>query len=244
MRQVVLDTETTGLNVKEGDRIVEIGAIELINRHITNSKFHKYINPERGVSEEAVQVHGITNEKLAQSPLFREISDELLGFIEDADLIIHNAEFDLGFLNNELALIDGHANQKLQELCQIIDTLELARSKHPGQRNDLDSLCRRYGVNNTNRTLHGALLDAELLARVYLQMTGGQVTLLGEQGGEVTNLHGRQKSHQKIENSDDLIRAAATHEDLELHEKWLNMLRQNTKNDRDIVWDRDIDSAR
>ncbi|MCY4051029.1 MAG: DNA polymerase III subunit epsilon [Gammaproteobacteria bacterium] len=227
MRQVVLDTETTGLHVEEGDRVVEIGAIELINRHITDKKFHKYINPERLVSEEAFQVHGITNEKLSQSPIFREISDELLEFIDDSDLVIHNAEFDLRFLNNELALVGVHTEKELQGRCQIIDTLELARTKHPGQRNDLDSLCRRYGVNNSNRTLHGALLDAELLARVYLQMTGGQATLLDDQGGEAPTRDSNKKNRQQIKNSDALVRAVATDEDLALHEKWLEMLRKN-----------------
>ncbi len=237
MRQVVLDTETTGLKVEEGHRIVEIGAVVLINRHITDRKFHKYINPEREISKEASQIHGITNEKLTDSPIFRDIADEFLAFIDDADLIIHNANFDVGFLNNELALIDNHVNEELQARHQIIDTLELARNKHPGQRNDLDSLCQRYGVNNSNRTLHGALLDAELLASVYLQMTGGQATLLGERDGETSSLHGHKQSRQQIKDSDALIRVEVAHEDLQLHEKWLDMLRQQKQGDGEIVWD-------
>lgn len=238
MRQVVLDTETTGLEVEEGHRIVEIGAVVLINRDITDSKFHQYINPEREISKEASQIHGITNERLTDSPVFRDIADEFLEFIGDADLVIHNARFDIGFLNNELALIDNYTDKELQARCQIIDTLELARNKHPGQRNDLDSLCQRYGVNNSNRALHGALLDAELLAHVYLQMTGGQATLLGEQDGETSSLHGRKQPRQQIRNSDALIRAAVTREDLQLHEKWLDMLRQQKQGDGKIVWDR------
>ncbi|MCY4149389.1 MAG: DNA polymerase III subunit epsilon [Gammaproteobacteria bacterium] len=238
MRQVVLDTETTGLEVGEGHRIVEIGAVELLNRHVTDRKFHKYIDPERDISKEASQIHGITSERLAGSPVFRDIADEFLEFVGDSDLIIHNATFDIGFLNNELALTDSHADEELQARCQIIDTLDLARNKHPGQRNDLDSLCQRYGVNNSSRALHGALLDAELLALVYLQMTGGQATLLGEQDGETSSLHGRRQHRQPIKNADALIRAGATSEDLQLHEKWLDMLRQQKQVDGEIIWDR------
>jgi len=237
MRQVVLDTETTGLEVREGHRVIEIGVVELVNRNMTERKFHKFINPEREVGKEAVQIHGITNEKLRDSPVFRDIADEFLDFIDDAELIIHNAEFDVGFLNSELARISGHADHQLQVRCPIIDTLELARNKHPGQRNDLDTLCRRYGVNSSRREFHGALLDAELLASVYLKMTGGQATLFGEQGGEISSLHGRKQSRQKIKNSDKLIRAEATQEDLELHEQWLSMLREQKKGDGQIVWD-------
>ena len=238
MRQVVLDTETTGLEVEEGHRIVEIGAVVLINRHVTDRKFHQYINPEREISKEATQIHGITNERLTESPVFRDIADEFLEFIGDADLVIHNARFDIGFLNNELALIDNYADEELQVRYQIIDTLELARNKHPGQRNDLDSLCQRYGVSNSNRVLHGALLDAELLAQVYLHMTGGQATLLGEQDGETYSPHGRKQSRQQIRNTDALIRAEVALEDLRLHEKWLDMLRQQKQGDGAIVWDR------
>ncbi len=175
MRQIVLDTETTGLEPQEGHRIIEIGALELIDRSLTGRQFHKYINPERSVEDGALEVHGLSDEFLEDKPVFAEIAEEFLGFIRDAELIIHNAAFDVGFLDAELArLPDG---PRIADLAQVLDTLELARELHPGQRNSLDALCRRYEVDNSNRTLHGALLDSELLADVYLLMTGGQVDL-------------------------------------------------------------------
>ncbi len=175
MRQIVLDTETTGLEPQEGHRIIEIGALELIDRSLTGRQFHKYINPERSVEGGALEVHGLSDEFLEDKPVFAEIADEFIGFIRDAELIIHNAAFDVGFLDAELARRpDG---LRIADLAQVLDTLELARELHPGQRNSLDALCRRYEVDNSNRTLHGALLDSELLADVYLLMTGGQVDL-------------------------------------------------------------------
>ncbi len=173
MRQIVLDTETTGLEVSQGHRIIEIGCVELDNRRLTGNHFHRYIKPDREIDQGAIEVHGITNEFLADKPRFEQIAKDFVEFVEGAELIIHNAPFDLGFLNSELQRLDANA-ATLQNLCSVIDTLVMARSRHPGQRNNLDALCSRYGVDNSQRDLHGALLDAEILADVYLAMTGGQ----------------------------------------------------------------------
>jgi DNA polymerase-3 subunit epsilon len=175
MRQIVLDTETTGLEPEDGHRIIEIGALELIDRSLTGRQFHKYINPERSVDEGAVEVHGLGDDFLGDKPVFADVAEEFLDFIRGAELIIHNAAFDVGFLDAELARLSEPV--RVIDVAQVLDTLELARALHPGQRNSLDALCRRYDVDNSNRTLHGALLDSELLADVYLLMTGGQVDL-------------------------------------------------------------------
>lgn len=177
MRQIFLDTETTGLEVDQGHRIIEIACIEMINRKLTGRHFHAYINPGREVEEGAFEIHGISNEFLADKPSFGEILDEFLEFVSGADLIIHNAPFDVGFINNEFVLSGKPGLKPLADYCHIIDTLVMAREKHPGQKNNLDALCRRYDVDNSHRELHGALLDAEILADVYLRMTGGQVGL-------------------------------------------------------------------
>lgn len=181
MRQIVLDTETTGLEVEQGHRIIEIGCVELINRRITGRHFHQYINPERDIDAGAESVHGIGSADLADQPVFALIAQDLLDFLGDADLIIHNAPFDLRFLDAELGRLPG-PRPSLDQGRRIIDTLALARRLHPGQKNNLDVLCRRYGVDNTHRELHGALLDAELLADLYLLMTGGQVALSFDSG--------------------------------------------------------------
>ena len=176
MRQIVLDTETTGLEVSQGHRIIEIGCVELENRKLTGNHYHQYINPQREIDQGAIEVHGITNDFLADKPLFGAVAAEFVEFVTGAELIIHNAPFDLGFLNSELQRLPSGGGE-LQEACAIIDTLVMARAKHPGQRNSLDALCQRYGVDNSQRDLHGALLDAEILADVYLAMTGGQTAL-------------------------------------------------------------------
>lgn len=176
-RQVILDTETTGLEVSQGHRIIEIGCVELVNRKLTGRHFHHYINPDREVDAGAFEVHGISNAFLADKPRFHQVADAFLEFIDGADLIIHNAAFDLGFLNAELKLIGRGDRTPLEKALYVIDTLLLARSKHPGQKNNLDALCKRYSVDNSQRDLHGALLDAEILADVYLAMTGGQTAL-------------------------------------------------------------------
>jgi len=178
-RQIVLDTETTGLNPKEGHRIIEIGCVELVNRRLTRNHFHVYINPEREIDQEAIDVHGITNDFLREKPKFAEITDDFFNFVAGAELVIHNAPFDVGFLNHELSLIKDE-QRRIETQCTVFDTLVYARKKHPGARNTLDALCKRYGIDNSHRELHGALLDAEILADVYLLMTGGQASLLEE----------------------------------------------------------------
>lgn len=179
MRQIVLDTETTGIGHEFGHRIIEIGCVELIDRKLTGTHFHVYLNPQRDVDEGAFRVHGISTQFLQDKPLFEDIESDFMQFITDSDVIIHNAPFDVGFINAELKR--ANVNKTLKDYCKVIDTLVIARNKHPGQRNSLDALCKRYDVDNSNRELHGALLDAEILARVYLAMTGGQTNLFADE---------------------------------------------------------------
>ncbi|MGI9344058.1 MAG: DNA polymerase III subunit epsilon [Gammaproteobacteria bacterium] len=176
MRQVVLDTETTGLEVSRGHRIIEIGCVELINRRSTGRSFHQYVQPDREIDEAAIEVHGITNQRLANEPRFAEVAEEFVDFISGAELIIHNADFDVGFLDHEFRNA-GLKSTDIAGLCPVVDTLPMARQIHPGQRNSLDALCKRYQIDNSGRDFHGALLDAQLLADVYLAMTGGQGAL-------------------------------------------------------------------
>jgi DNA polymerase-3 subunit epsilon len=183
MRQIVLDTETTGISPKQGHRIIEIGCVEMIGRQLTGKHYHVYINPERVVEEGAIAVHGITNEFLADKPLFSQVVHEFIEFIRGAELIIHNAPFDVGFMDAEFMRFDSSL-PKTAQMCQVTDTLVMAREKHPGQQNNLDALCKRYYVDNSNRDLHGALVDADLLAGVYLAMTGGQTALFAEAAEE------------------------------------------------------------
>ena len=175
MRQVILDTETTGLEPTLGHRIIEIGCVEVVNRRPTGRTWHRYLNPEREIDDGALAVHGITREDLAREPRFAEVAEELLGFLEGAELVIHNAAFDVAFLDAELARLESP--KAVSGLCRVLDTLALAREMHPGQKNNLDALCKRYGVDNSRRELHGALLDAQILLEVYLSMTGGQTSL-------------------------------------------------------------------
>lgn len=177
MRQIILDTETTGLEPREGHRIIEIGAVEMHTRSITGKDYHQYLNPEREIDADAVRVHGLTNEFLADKPTFAEVADAFLDFVRGAELIIHNAAFDVGFINHELAKLGPGYGRLEDHVSGVLDTLLLARRMHPGQRNSLDALCKRYGVDNSNRELHGALLDSSILAEVYLAMTGGQSSL-------------------------------------------------------------------
>jgi DNA polymerase-3 subunit epsilon len=181
MRQIVFDTETTGLEHTAGHRIIEIGCVEIVNRRLTGRTFHKYLNPDRDIDAGALAVHGIDLVKLQSAPRFAEIAEELLAFISGAELIIHNAPFDVGFLDAELARLPGEP-RTVAAHCRVLDTLTLARSLHPGQRNSLDALCKRYSVDNTKRELHGALLDAGILVDVYLAMTGGQSALALDAG--------------------------------------------------------------
>ena len=186
MRQIVLDTETTGLDPNEGHRIIEVGCVELINRRLTGNHFHIYLNPDREIDQGAIDVHGITNQFLADKPRYKDVASDLLKYLKGAELVIHNAPFDVGFLNHEFKLLDSNW-PGITAHCTILDTLVLARNMHPGQKNNLDALCKRYSVDNSRRDLHGALLDAEILADVYLAMTGGQTSLgLGEDKPEVS----------------------------------------------------------
>ena len=177
MRQIILDTETTGIDPKQGHKIIEIGCVELLDRKLTGNHYHQYIHPEREVEQEAIEVHGITNEFLADKPVFSAVVNEFMNFVKGAELIIHNAPFDVGFINHELSCLANNPWGKIEQHCKITDTLKMARKTYPGQRNSLDALCKRLGVDNSGRELHGALLDSEILADVYLMMTGGQVSL-------------------------------------------------------------------
>ena len=189
MRQIVLDTETTGIDIKLDNRIIEIGCVEVIDRRLTGNSYHQYINPQRDSEEGALEVHGITTAFLADKPLFADIVDDFLSFIRGAELVIHNAPFDVGFINHELNLLNQQSNH-VANICTVLDTLVLAKKMHPGQKNNLDALCKRYDIDNSQRDLHGALLDAEILADTYLAMTGGQTALLlgGGAGGESNDL--------------------------------------------------------
>lgn len=219
MRQIVLDTETTGLEVSQDHRIIEIGCVELVNRRLTGRHYHQYINPQREVDQGAFEVHGISDEFLADKPLFGDVSHEFLEFIRGAELVIHNAPFDLDFLNHELRKLSAQS-PPVEQLCSVVDTLVMARQRHPGQKNNLDALCKRYGVDNSQRDLHGALLDAEILADLYIAMTGGQVALsLG--GAEDTLQNGASPIRRLPAGRAPLrvVRAAA--EELLLHDERL-----------------------
>lgn len=197
MRQVVLDTETTGLSPEDGHRIIEIGCVELLDRRPTGNRFHVYLNPEREIDQGAIDVHGLDNRFLADKPIFADIAEDFLAYVQGTELIIHNAPFDVGFINFELRLL-GHQGQ-LIDYCAVLDTLALAKKKHPGQRNSLDALCKRYRVDNSNRELHGALLDAEILTEVYLAMTGGQSVLpLEPEQDDIDHRPQEQRANRKL----------------------------------------------
>jgi DNA polymerase-3 subunit epsilon len=241
MRQIVLDTETTGLEVALGHKIIEIGAIEMIDRKFTGRHFHKYLNPEREIDDGAKEVHGITEAFLADKPKFADIWEELERFLDGAELIIHNAVFDISFLDSEIrALVrQGLAPQrKIEDFCGVIDSLAIARKKHPGQKLNLDALCRRYAVDNSQRELHGALLDAEILADVYLLMTGGQTNLFGT--GNNSNDDSSGQNVSQIDHSWDippLRQVMASVEDMAAHEALLDLIAQNS--DDGPVWRRE-----
>lgn len=189
MRQIVLDTETTGLSIGQGHRIIEIGCLELVNRRLTGREYHRFLNPERDIDDGAERVHGITNADLEGQPRFADIAEELIDFLRNSELVIHNAEFDVGFIEYELQLMN-HPQPQIAQHATVLDTLSLARKMHPGQRNSLDALCKRYAVDASKREVHGALIDAELLARVYLAMTGGQAALsLDEEVADVSRVN-------------------------------------------------------
>jgi len=222
MRQVVLDTETTGLEVEQEHRVIEIGCVELLNRRLTGRSFHRYLNPEREIDEGAQQVHGLTRERLAGEPTFSAIHLEFLEFIRDAELIIHNAPFDVAFLNSELVRIA--AEHRVADLCRVLDTLALARQMHPGQRNSLDALCKRYSVDNSHREYHGALLDARILAEVYLAMTGGQASLILSAEPETDRGRARQTAPLRSSSSVRIVVINANEEETAAHEHILALL--------------------
>lgn len=234
-RQIILDTETTGIRVEEGHRIIEIGCLEMIDRKLTGKHFHQYINPERDVEAGALAIHGISADFLKDKPTFLSIVDEFMSFISGAELIIHNAPFDLSFINHELSLTKLGFNT-ITNYCSVIDTLQIARRLHAGQRNNLDALCKRYHIDNTKRDLHGALLDANLLAQVYLAMTGGQgsffetlndISTTKVKPAEVVNLVAQQKRN--------LIVIKADKEEVSAHEKYVQLLQKQGK----CVWSDD-----
>ncbi len=225
-RQIVLDTETTGLNPKEGHKIIEIGCVELINRRLTGNHFHVYINPQRLIDKEAMAVHGITNDFLNDKPIFADIVDDFIAFSKGCELIIHNAPFDVGFLNHEYKLLNRNLN-KVEDYNTIFDSLTYARKKHPGQRNSLDALCKRYGIDNSHRDLHGALLDSEILADVYLLMTGGQSSLLDEQQNSITD---NQAPQFISTNRSSLKIISCTDTEQQIHQKRLDAINEASGN--------------
>lgn len=224
MRQIVLDTETTGLEPELNHRIIEIGCVEIVNRRVTGRTFHHYVNPERAIDEGAMSVHGIKRADLDGKPKFAEIAAELIEFIKDAELVIHNAAFDVAFLDHEFAKLQGEA-QRVASMCRVLDSLELARSMHPGQRNNLDALCKRYEVDNSRRDLHGALLDAQILAEVYLAMTGGQVGLaLTETSAASNAVNGAEPMRALVRTALPLVVIMATEEEASAHESMLKII--------------------
>tara|TARA_Y100001960_G_scaffold226374_2_gene237075 strand:- start:447 stop:1163 length:717 start_codon:yes stop_codon:yes gene_type:complete len=221
---IVLDTETTGLNALDGHRVIEIGCVMLVNRRHTERRFHSYLNPGRSIDPEAQEVHGITEQFLEDKPAFREVVGQFLEFVRGSELVIHNAPFDLGFLNQELEL--AGSSTRLEDICEVTDSLDVARQMHPGQRNSLDALCRRYGVDNSGRDLHGALLDAEILADVYLALTGGQTTLtlegvsVGEDPTETLETGFRGDAAFPVISADEA--------EITEHRRWLELLGPDT----------------
>ena len=223
MRQIVLDTETTGLEPEQGHRIIEIGCVELLERRLTGNNFHVFLQPDREIDAAAIEVHGITNEFLADKPRFADVAADLLAYLEGAELVIHNAPFDVGFLDAELTRLQGLG--AVAEHCSVLDTLVLARRKHPGQRNSLDALCGRYDVDNSRRDKHGALLDAEILADVYLAMTGGQTVLSLESDGSSTAAQADGAGRRPVGRDGlNLLVLAADGEELVAHEERLQAI--------------------
>jgi DNA polymerase-3 subunit epsilon len=227
MRQIVLDVETTGLEAAAGHRIIEIGCVEMLNRRTTGQKFQRFLNPERDIDAGALAVHGIDSARLQTAPKFAEVVDELLAFINGAELIIHNAPFDVGFLDAEFARLPGDS-RTVATVCKVLDTLALARSLHPGQRNSLDALCKRYSVDNTKRELHGALLDAGILVDVYLAMTGGQSALALETNGRGSDARNHGAAAPARAPGVTLPVTAANPDELQRHEAMLDLIHKSS----------------
>lgn len=236
MRLIVLDTETTGLEPSQGHKIIEIGGVEVVDRKLTGKHFHKYINPQRDIDDGAFEVHGISSEFLADKPTFAEIAEEFVDFVKGAELVIHNASFDVSFLNYELSLLEQTPGT-IEEHCQVTDSLALARHKHPGQKNSLDALCRRYAVDNSARQLHGALLDAEILADVYLLMTGGQTALFATDQDSVVVSGVNQPSPTRIPSDRPALKVIIpSAEEIAAHDAMIAFLDQ--QNSQGSLWKR------
>jgi len=225
MRQIVLDTETTGLSTAQGHRVIEIGCVEMINRRLTGREFHRFLNPDRDVDEGAERVHGISRADLENEPRFPEVVDDFLEFIKDSELVIHNADFDVGFLENELRLMK-HSLPEITAHAMVLDTLALAREMHPGQRNSLDALCKRYNVDASKRDVHGALIDVELLARVYLAMTGGQAALSLDEEEDIDVGIGEEILVRPRRNDLNLVVIKASKEEAAAHEAILDKIQE------------------
>ena len=220
MRQVVLDTESTGLEPEQGHRIIEIGCVELVNRRLTDRRLHYYLQPDRDIDDGALEVHGITRDFLQGKPRFADVHAEILSFVSGAEVIIHNAPFDVAFIDHELARL-GDSVPRLEDYCRVLDSLALARQLHPGQRNSLDALCKRYRIDNSARQLHGALLDAEILAEVYLAMTGGQAVLALGGTGETAIASSAPSGERRRRSSGSIPVLRADPEELEAHARQL-----------------------
>jgi DNA polymerase-3 subunit epsilon len=238
MRQVVLDTETTGLEVEQQHRVIEIGCVELFNRRLTGRRFHRYLNPERDIDEGAQAVHGLSREQLSKEPTFAQIQAEFLEFVQGAELVIHNAPFDVAFLDAEFGRLGvaAAAPLKVTDLCRVLDTLALARQMHPGQRNSLDALCKRYSVDNSHREHHGALLDARILAEVYLAMTGGQATFTLSEESDTARSRARAAAPQRFSHGVRIVVVKASEEELAAHEHALALLDKASRGN--TVWRR------
>jgi DNA polymerase-3 subunit epsilon len=238
MRQVVLDTETTGLEVEQQHRVIEIGCVELFNRRLTGRRFHRYLNPERDIDEGAQAVHGLSREQLSKEPTFAQIHAEFLEFVQGAELVIHNAPFDVAFLDAEFGRLGEAAAvpMKVTNVCRVLDTLALARQMHPGQRNSLDALCKRYSVDNSHREYHGALLDARILAEVYLAMTGGQATFTLSEESDTARSRARAAAPQRFSHGVRIVVVKASEEELAAHEHALALLDQASRGN--TVWRR------
>ncbi|MGH1538178.1 MAG: DNA polymerase III subunit epsilon [Gammaproteobacteria bacterium] len=227
MRQVVLDTETTGLEISQGHRIIEIGCVEVLHRRTTDQQYHQFLNPEREIDAGAQEVHGISLEFLADKPKFANIADDFIEFITGAELIIHNASFDVGFINAELRSV-GHKIEDINACCKVIDSLAMARKMHPGQKNNLDALCKRYEIDNSHRELHGALLDAQILADVYLALTGGQTTL--SLAANSTAKGKGNKASAGLDSEREALKVIyANDEEMQAHDAFLNKIQQESE---------------
>jgi len=230
MRQLILDTETTGISAESGHRVIEIGIVEIVDRRLTGNDFQSYLNPERRIDPNTIPIHGISDEFISDKPLFKDLVSDFLDYVKDAEVIMHNAPFDTSFINNELALLG--LDDRLENLCEITDTLIIARKKHPGQRNSLDALCSRYEIDTTKREVHGALIDAKLLANVYLLMTGGQVGFFNQD--QTTANGSSDDNHDYNFKNRKIIQIDLNEDELNNHQTYLKKLSKVSK--KDLKW--------